>query len=150
MAHFFASLATNRSLAAQASTCSSSVSRAGARARVWPSARRWAGALLTVGLLLAAAGCETQAPYASCQLDPEVTNKGVCNGAGSTGGATTSCVVTRHPHCVASVCLSYFSTAPVCTHACSSDADCEQGGWCWQFADNEKYCVPADRKSVAK
>ena len=101
-------------------------------------------------LLLTALACETQPPYASCTLDPEVTNKGVCKGEGSTGGATTSCVVTRHPHCVQSICLSYFSTEPVCTHACTSDADCEQGGWCWQFSETEKYCVPADRKTVAK
>ncbi len=97
-------------------------------------------------------GCESQAPYAACGLDEEVTSKNVCNGDNTSATGTTSCVVRRHPHCAQSICLSYFSTTPVCTHTCDLkkiDADCEQGGFCWPFSDTESYCVPSDRKTVA-
>jgi hypothetical protein len=108
---------------------------------------------LLVGLLAVAtagtlAGCETQAPYAACQLDEEVTSKGVCQGDSTDGTGTTSCVVTSHPHCVQSICLSYYSAASVCTHACSADADCELDGWCWAFSPTQKYCVPIERKNT--
>ena len=113
---------------------------------------RLARRVLFVGALIGAwstllTGCESQVPYAECALDQEVTSKGVCKGGSTNVTGTTSCVVTRHPHCVQSVCLSYYSTTPVCTHGCTADADCEQNGWCWAFSPTQKYCVPSDRKS---
>ena len=107
------------------------------------------GALAVAVVICFAVGCESQPPYAACGLDEEVTSKNVCNGGNTNATGTTSCVVTRHPHCAQSVCLSYFSTTPVCTHECDSDADCEQGGFCWTFSDTQKFCVPSDRKTVA-
>jgi len=93
--------------------------------------------------MLLASGCETQPPYADCELDDEVTKQGVCDG---TGGGKASCVVTKHPHCTSGICLSYFGTSSVCTDQCQADSDCAEGGFCWTFADKERYCVPADRK----
>ncbi len=96
---------------------------------------------------LALAGCETQPPFASCDLDKEVIKKNVCTGKSSTATGTTSCVVTKHPHCVEGICLSYFGTPALCTHPCTEDAECEvDGGFCWTFAEGERYCVPKDRK----
>ena len=103
--------------------------------------------LLLVGALLTF-GCETQSPYAECELDEEVTNKGICTGGGNVGTGTTSCVVRQHPHCTQSICLSHFGSPPFCTNTCSSDADCAEGGFCWNFSDDQRYCVMAERKSI--
>ncbi len=116
------------------------------------TARRSLGAAIAVGALGAAAwlspltACETQQAYAACALDPEVTDKGVCDGKGSSTSGKTSCRVIKHPHCAEGVCLSYFGTESVCTENCVSDGDCAGGGFCWQYAEGEKYCVPSDRK----
>lgn len=96
------------------------------------------------------AGCPTQEPFASCELDEEVTSKKVCDGTGgsaSSTGTTTTCVVTAHPHCVESVCLSFFNRPAVCTKVCSSDADCPLGGRCFEFSEkaNNSFCVPKDQ-----
>ena len=42
--------------------------------------------LLLVGALLTF-GCETQSPYAECELDEEVANKGICTGGGNVAQA---------------------------------------------------------------
>ncbi len=103
--------------------------------------------LLVVLFASLAVGCETQAPFAECALDEEVTSKNICKGGEDSAG-TTSCVVTSHPHCVESVCLSHFSSEPFCTKACSTDTDCVQGGFCWAFSETQSYCVPGDRKDI--
>lgn len=97
-------------------------------------------------------GCETQPLYVSCDLDKEVTSKGICAGS----GGDTSCVVTQHPHCDRSVCLSYFGKEPFCTQNCTGadDISCGSDAFCWQFAETEGssaakwYCVPNDHKSI--
>lgn len=108
------------------------------------------------------AACETQAPYTTCELDVEVTSKGICAGDGK---GSTSCVVTQHPHCQEAVCLSYYGQKPICSRTCTTKDDkdtqgtCDAGSFCWTFADatslpgaatnttasqkTEKYCVPS-------
>ncbi len=115
-------------------------------------------AVLALGLSCWLAGCETTAPYASCPLDKEVTDKGICTGT----AGSTSCVVTKHPQCDLNICLAYYGTAPVCTQDCSSDADCpaESGvsgsAKCWTFAPAtattaaQKYCVPPSRLALVQ
>jgi hypothetical protein len=104
-------------------------------------------AIAAVAALPGLLACETQPPYAACDLDKEVVDKGVCTGESTTATGTTSCVVTKHPHCIDGVCLSYFGTSAVCTRACTSDGDCSSdGGFCWSFSDTERYCVPKDRE----
>lgn len=114
-------------------------------------------AILLVAALaaLATQGCETTAPYVSCALDKEVTDKGICTGTDS----NTSCVVRRHPQCDQAVCLSYYSMPAICTQACVTDADCPADGMgtgtCWTFAPAdtvsgkaaEKYCISATLKA---
>ncbi|MCO4760448.1 MAG: hypothetical protein KC502_03045 [Myxococcales bacterium] len=90
-------------------------------------------------------GCETQADYGLCDLDEEVTKKGVCTGSDKGNNGTTSCVVTKHPHCAHSICLSYFSTQSVCSKTCANDSECG-AGTCWPFSDTESYCVPDTAK----
>ena len=116
-------------------------------ARIFPA--------LLLGLVFALAGCETTAPYGSCPLDKEVTDKGICTGT----AGTTSCVVHKHPQCDQDICLSYFGKPAVCTQKCTSDAECPaepgQNGTaiCWTFApadatkgtDADRYCVPPSR-----
>lgn len=111
---------------------------------------------LAMGVTGCLAGCEVAAPYASCPLDKEVTDKGICNGTSE----TTSCVVRKHPQCDQDICLSYYGTDPVCTKACTSAADCpDESGQtekpiCWPFAPAdattgkpaEMYCVPSSRQ----
>ncbi len=126
-----------------------------------------AGSSLIAALALCAAAlgvfaaCETQAPYATCELDTEVTSKGICAGDGK---GNTSCVVTQHPHCQDAICLSYYGQPPICSKVCTSDADCSNGT-CWTFADGsalpgavtgteatqktEKYCVSNATKAAA-
>lgn len=106
-------------------------------------------------------GCETQALYESCPLDEEVTKKGVCSGSTAEGHDTSSCVVTAHPQCDLSVCLSYFGQPAFCTRTCSQDADCGDAAFCWTYADAEpnadptkakaaqRYCVPNREKTLA-
>jgi hypothetical protein len=115
-------------------------------------------ALLAIGLL---AGCETQALYEACPLDEEVTKKGVCNGSTAEGHDTSSCVVTAHPQCDQSICLSYFGQPAFCTMTCTADSDCGAGAFCWTYADAEtssdatkakpaqRYCVPDREKTLA-
>jgi len=116
---------------------------------------------LCAGALGYFAACDTQPPYAGCELDVEVTSKGICAGDGK---GSTSCVVTKHPHCQEAVCLSYYGQPPICSRVCASDADCS-GGTCWTFADGtalagsvtgteapqktEKYCVSTATKAAA-
>jgi hypothetical protein len=110
---------------------------------------------LILGLSALLAGCETTAPYASCPLDKEVTDKGICTGT----AGSTSCVVRKHPQCDLAICLSYYGTAAVCSQPCTSDAECpdENGAKseCWTFAPAdaagkaaERYCVPPSRKAL--
>lgn len=112
-------------------------------------AASWA-LLSAVGLLSA---CETQPLYVTCQLDDEVTKKGLCNGSDKADRDTSSCVVKSHPQCDRSVCLSYYGTQAICTMACSSednDAECGDDAECWKYADADPatgakaqlYCVP--------
>jgi hypothetical protein len=106
--------------------------------------------LFCLFLPLFLAGCPTQEPYATCGLDEEVTSKKVCDGTGGTAsstGTTTTCVVTQHPHCIKSVCLSFFNRPPVCTKVCATDSDCPLGGMCFEFSEkeNNKFCVPRDQ-----
>ena len=112
-------------------------------------------AALAVGLCCWLAGCETAAPYASCPLDKEVTDKGICTGT----SGSTSCVVRKHPQCDQDMCLAYYGTPAVCSQACSADSDCPAepnvsgAAKCWTFAPAnaatgavaEKYCVPPSR-----
>lgn len=107
---------------------------------------RWLGVVVAALCVLASVGCETQPPYADCELDEEVTSKGVCNGSGSVGTGTTSCVVTKHPHCTAGVCVSHFGSAAFCSQECTADTDCGDG-FCWTFAAGERYCVPNKLKN---
>lgn len=105
--------------------------------------------LVIAVILVATAACETQSNYATCQLDEEVTSKQVCDGTGGTEqstGTTTSCVVTAHPHCVESICLSFFNRRAVCSKVCSQDADCPNG-MCWEYSEkaNSRFCVPKDQ-----
>ncbi len=108
---------------------------------------RW---LLGFGLVAALAAlaiaCETQEPYAQCELDEEV-QKHVCDGKGQTtaGTGTTSCVVTKHPHCANSVCMSFFNRPSVCTLLCTQDSECALGGVCWEFSEQKSFCVPQDQ-----
>ena len=118
--------------------------------------------LLILALLIGAiAGCETQPPYADCDLDIEVTQKGICAG----GAGVTSCVVQKHPTCIHDACLSYFSKKPFCTTACSgpTSAECGADSFCWTFRNAEpdpknpkvtlpaeNYCVPNAKKVVAQ
>jgi hypothetical protein len=106
-------------------------------------------ALLLAALSIAAvaavvAACETEAPFAPCELDVEVTSKNICSGT----GGDTSCVVTKHPHCTQDICLSYYGKSPVCTQTCTSNFDCPTDSFCWTFAEEkgEKYCVPNSLK----
>ncbi len=113
-------------------------------------------AALAMGLCCWLAGCETTAPYASCPLDKEVTDKGICTGT----AGSTSCVVRKHPQCDLDICLAYFGKPAVCTQTCTSDADCPAepnvsgSATCWTFAPAdaatgkaaERYCVPPSRK----
>jgi hypothetical protein len=100
--------------------------------------------LLVALAALAVLACETDSRYAACELDEEVTKQGVCTGKPSPSLGTTSCVVTSHPHCVQSICLSYFGTEPFCTQPCKTDDDCYADAFCWAFAEEEgeRYCVP--------
>jgi len=115
-------------------------------------------------------GCETQPPYAECELDIEVTAKGVCAGS----GGVTSCVVKQHPTCVHDACLSFYSSKPFCTTTCVngtsatagiSSAECGVDSFCWTFRSAEpdpkdpkvtlpaeNYCVPnnINKKNVGK
>ncbi len=94
------------------------------------------------------AGCETQKPYDVCVLDKEVLKKGICTGSTDVGHDTSTCVVTAHPQCDQSICLSYFGTSPFCTSRCLRDSDCAGAATCWTYADAEngkaaqKFCVP--------
>jgi len=114
---------------------------------------------LAFSLGLLAAGCETQETYAPCELDSEVTSKGIC--ASDKKGGDTSCVVTEHPHCDTGICLSYFSKAPRCSIACTSPSaetsasECGPNAFCFTFKDEvsasgakliERYCVPKELK----
>ncbi len=108
---------------------------------------RWfVGIAVVAGLGFAAVACETQEPYAQCELDEEV-KKHVCDGSGqtATGTGTTSCLVTKHPHCVNSVCMSFFNRPSVCTQICKADTECPLGGVCWKFSDDKSVCVPQDQ-----
>jgi hypothetical protein len=100
--------------------------------------------LATAAILLGISACETQAPFAACELDVEVTTKGICTGSGK--GGDTSCVVTAHPHCDSSVCLSYYSKPSICTKSCTTNTDCGSTACCWTFKDDvspvNRYCVP--------
>ncbi len=98
---------------------------------------------LAVALCLFA--CESQPDYATCELDEEVTNQGICAGKGT---GAESCVVEQHPHCPEisgkSACLSYFDSPAFCSRGCQVDSDCPgQDACCWEFSDTAKYCVPA-------
>jgi hypothetical protein len=105
-------------------------------------------AVIGLGVVLAAvAGCETQADYAPCGLDEEITSQGICTNDGSANAGTTSCVVKEHPHCMQSICLSYFGTPPFCSLGCSSDGDCPGSATCWSFSEQERYCVPKSREA---
>ncbi len=109
-------------------------------------------AALALGLSCCLAACETTAPYASCPLDKEVTDKGICTGT----AGSTSCVVTKHPQCDLNICLAYYGKRSLCTQTCTTDGDCpaEPGvsgtSKCWTFAPADaktgaaaqKYCVP--------
>lgn len=107
-------------------------------------------AMLFVSGLLAA--CETQPLYVACQLDKDVTAKGLCKGSTAADRDTSSCVVRSHPQCDKSVCLSYYGTAPICTMTCdpSNEAACGDDATCWTYADEDpvskapaqRYCVP--------
>jgi hypothetical protein len=102
-------------------------------------------AALALGALvgLSAGGCESQPAFADCALDEEVTSKGICSGDGGLGTGTTSCVVTKHPHCTEGVCASHFGSKAFCTRTCQSDADCAaNGAFCWAFTETDRYCVP--------
>jgi len=112
-----------------------------------PPMRSRLATLLLLSLPVLLAGCPTQDPYAACALDEEVTKKQVCDGSGEGGGSTgtTSCVVTAHPHCTSSVCISFFNRRSVCTNVCKTDADCDLGGVCWAFSDTNSFCVPKDQ-----
>ena len=99
---------------------------------------------------VAGIGCETQVQYAACELDKEVTDKvegkNICNG--TTKGGDTSCVVTQHPHCDQSICLSYYSQTAFCTKKCVNNTECGPNTCCWTFKDEpttQKYCVPNDK-----
>ncbi|MEY3013764.1 MAG: hypothetical protein RIT45_2499 [Pseudomonadota bacterium] len=119
----------------------------GSGARQGAAAKRlgWIAAIALATASLPA--CETQQPYAACDLDEEVTKTGVCSGDGSLGTGTTSCVVTKHPHCTDGICLSYFGNGSVCSSPCTEDAECGDG-FCWAFDkdSNERYCVPNSQK----
>ncbi|MBP47456.1 MAG: hypothetical protein CMH53_05915 [Myxococcales bacterium] len=104
--------------------------------------------LLMTVFCLTSLGCETQSPYAACELDEEVTKKGICTGEGTAATGTTSCVVRQHPHCVASICLSHFGSTPFCSETCATDLDCPESGFCWNFSDDQRYCVMAERKGL--
>lgn len=119
------------------------------------SALGFAVVLVTLLAALSAAGtmltgCETQALFEPCALDEEVTKKGICSGSVAVGHDTSSCVVTAHPQCDRSICLSYFGQKPICTMACTSDSECGAGSFCWTYADADpakgkaaqRYCVP--------
>lgn len=108
--------------------------------------------IFTAGMLIfSLSACETQAPYAACGLDKEVTDKGICTGTSS----NTSCVVKKHPQCDQAVCLSYYSMPAICTIPCSTDGECGDG-FCWSFAPGdpatgkgqEKYCVSNATKAA--
>lgn len=94
------------------------------------------------------AGCETQPPYAACVLDKEVLDKNICTGSTKPGHDTSTCVVTAHPQCDQSICLSYFGASPFCTSRCQLDSDCAGDATCWTYSDAEngkaaqKFCVP--------
>lgn len=108
-------------------------------------------AMFFVSSLLSA--CETQPLYVSCQLDKDVTKKGLCNGATAADRDTSSCVVRSHPQCDKSVCLSYYGTAPICTMTCSPSnaAECGDDAECWTYADEDPVTkVPAQRYCVPK
>lgn len=109
---------------------------------------------LVFACLFCLAGCETTAPYASCPLDKEVTDKGICTGT----SGSTSCVVTKHPQCEQAICLSYFGTPPVCTQPCTTAKDCPNPSEdiCWTFAPADvsnttaqQYCVPPSAVAAA-
>lgn len=122
--------------------------RAGERSRSGKPvavATAWLAIALGCGALFTA-GCETQPPYADCDLDEEVTKTGVCSGDGAVGKGTTSCVVTKHPHCAQGVCVSHFGSAAFCSSECTDDSSCGDG-FCWTFAENERYCVPNKLKN---
>lgn len=106
----------------------------------------WAATLLIA--LATTTGCESEQAYAGCSLDKEVTSKGICSGGqGKSADKTTSCVVTKHPHCVDRICLSHFAKRSICSKPCTSNADCLLDGIvgsCWEFKPSERYCVPPD------
>lgn len=119
-------------------------------------ASSWA-LLAGAGLL---SGCETQPLYVTCQLDEDVTKKGLCNGSTSADRDTSSCVVKSHPQCDRSVCLSYYGTQAICTMTCTSednDAECGNDAECWKYADADPetgakaqhYCVPKATMTAA-
>ncbi|MBI5607723.1 MAG: hypothetical protein HY902_02465 [Deltaproteobacteria bacterium] len=99
-------------------------------------------------MLTALAGCETQPPYDPCELDKEVLEKKICTGSTEPGHDTSTCVVTAHPQCDQSICLSYFGAKPFCTSRCEQDSDCAGVATCWTYSDAEngkpaqKFCVP--------
>ncbi len=107
-------------------------------------------AVFFVSGLLAA--CETQPLYVTCQLDKDVTKKGLCNGSTAADRDTSSCVVKSHPQCDKSVCLSYYGTAPICTMTCdkANESACGDDATCWTYveadpvtkAPAQRYCVP--------
>lgn len=124
------------------------------------SGRFAAHAALMLGALGVLGACETQAPYAACELDSEVTKKGIC--ASSKTGGDTSCVVKSHPHCDLGICLSYFSKKPFCSIPCVKDSDpvCGSDAFCWSYKEetdgsgkvisDERYCVLNEQKIVVK
>ena len=118
------------------------------------------GAVATLFLTGLLAACETQPLYVACQLDKDVTKKGICNGATTADRDTSSCVVRSHPQCDKSVCLSYYGTAAICTMGCSlsNAAECGDDAECWTYADEDPvtkapaqhYCVPKSAMAAAK
>jgi len=117
------------------------------------------GAAAGAFALGALTGCETQAQYATCELDSEVLKKGLCTGSNAKDHDTSSCVVKRHPHCDHSICLSYYGQQAVCTQPCTGDGDpvCGAAGRCWTFSDadvltkstTQRYCVPKATMKLA-
>ncbi|MSP90184.1 MAG: hypothetical protein EXR79_00025 [Myxococcales bacterium] len=112
--------------------------------------RRCRLAIVWLAAAAAHVGCDTQAQYAPCELDKEVTDKvvgkNICNGTSKAGD--TSCVVTQHPHCDQSICLSYYSQTAFCTKMCVNNTECGPNTCCWTFKDEpttQKYCVPSDK-----
>jgi hypothetical protein len=115
---------------------------------------RFAMVLCLLAATLLIAGCEGgEENFMSCNLDPKVQELGMC--AESAQGVTTieSCVVSNHPQCPHSICLSWGAAGPMCSSACSTDTDCPEAALCQAYGVEETrdgevpgprdcYCVP--------